>query len=434
MITTSLHPGILSRQAIESNQHACVSITHALIQERARTTISPYVFLRMPDDAHTTLSTIRTSIQQLNNTKPIDIVMLIGIGGSSLGTQAIYTALRHHLPDHAPQLWYADTVDSVTTHELLARMEHALHSQKNIVLVVISKSGTTLEACANASLYVDVLRTHVTHIKHHVIVITDQGSPLEHYATQENLIYVHIPQKLGGRFSVFSAVGLVPLILMGIDGEQLLHGAYQATQLLDTAPEIISEQVAILAAAYDAGFIIHDTFVSAPHLLAYGAWYRQLLAESLGKYDMTSNPPRRMGMTPTVSCIANDLHSMAQLYLAGPQRTITTFVDIACTASPHITIPHNSLSDVVQRLGNQSVEHIHHALCTGIYTAYQQAQLPYLHATSTHCTAKTLGFLMQQQMIIITMLGHLWRINPFDQPQVEDYKKWTRAVLNKGQQ
>jgi glucose-6-phosphate isomerase len=434
MITTSLHPGVLPPQTITTYQHTCEPIVRALTKERARTTASPYVFLRIADDVASTLSTLRSKIQQLGNTRPIDIVMVIGIGGSSLGTQAIYAALRHHLPEDAPQLWCADTVDPITTHQLLTNVEHALRNQKNIVLVVISKSGTTLETCANASLYINVVRAHVTDSKHHIIVITDQGSPLAQYATQENLIHALIPQELGGRFSVFSAVGLVPLMLVGIDVERLLQGAYQATQALENSPETISEQVAVLAAAYDAGFVIHDTFVSAPHVLAYGAWYRQLLAESLGKCDRTSNPPRRIGMTPTVSCIASDLHSMAQLYLAGPQRTITTFVDISCTAIPNIIIPHNQLSDMVQHLGNQSVEHIHHALRTGIYTAYQEAQLPYFYVTSTSCTAETLGFLMQQQMIIVTMLGHVWHINPFDQPQVEDYKKWTRAALNKDQQ
>lgn len=421
MITTTLHPGTLSQKAIDSYMRACDPIITMLRNKQADAAMSPYVFLQIPYQEEQRIHTIKTCTKNLSNTRPIDVVMVIGIGGSSLGTQAIYTALRHHLPHDAPQLWCADTIDPVTTYGLLTAMEQALRANKNIVLVIISKSGTTLETCANASLYIDVLRTHVTDIKHHVIIITDPGSPLETHAQQEGISHALVPPPLGGRFSVFSAVGLVPLMLMGIDIHALLHGAQQATHALERSPETMSQQVAVLAAAYDAGFVIHDTFVTAPHLAAYGAWYRQLLAESLGKYHTIHGSQQRVGMTPTVSCIANDLHSMAQLYLAGPRRTITTFVDIACTKIPTVTIPHDKYP----------VQHIHKALCTGIYTAYREAQLPYLHTTSSTCSTETWGYMMQQQMIIITMLGHLWNINPFDQPQVEDYKKWTRAFLKK---
>lgn len=430
MIQLSCHHGFLSQEIIEKYRAASESIAHTLRQERVSSPISPYIFLRMPDTAQQRVQEIHDIIRSFSGTKPIDIVIVVGIGGSALGTQAVYHALSHHLDSSAPQLWCADTVDPITTHQLINNMQAALARNKNIIVVMISKSGTTLETCANASLCIEVLRTKVTHLKHHVIVITDQGSTLATWAQQEGITCAHIPPTLGGRFSVFSAVGLLPLTLLGIDTTALLRGAQSATDSLMHKTDDLLLQTAMLATAYDAGVVIHDTFVNAPHLIAYGLWYRQLMAESLGKcYNNNTNNVQRVGMTPTVSCISSDLHSMAQLYLAGPARTITTFVDISCNHAQITRMPNSNITHLVPNLNNKSVADVHNALCTGIYTAYREAQLPHLHISSTTCNAETLGFLMQQQMIIISMLGHLWHINPFDQPQVELYKKWARRAL-----
>src|SRR5205085_568343 len=156
---------------------ACSSADNLLRSITAGT--PPYTFFNMPIIAEQTISNAHDVIARLSNTRPIDIVMLIGIGGSSLGTQAIYAALQHHLPDNAPQLWCADTVDPVTTYTLLKAVHNALDHKKNIVVVIVSKSGTTLETCTNASLYIDALQSRGIDIKQHVIIITDQQSPLE---------------------------------------------------------------------------------------------------------------------------------------------------------------------------------------------------------------------------------------------------------------
>lgn len=416
MITTQLHLGMLDPARIESLLPACRKAVTQLAQQ-------PHDFLAMPSRAEHTLATAHALLASLP--RPHDIVIVVGIGGSSLGTSALYTALRHRISTPAPELWIIDTIDPLTTRLWHERMMQACVKRKNILLCIISKSGTTLETTTNAALFLELLRRYKYHLAEHVVIITDEHSPMHTYAQQEQLPCRFIPRALGGRFSVFSLVSMLPLMALGVPVHEILDGAQEALRSFHASPhDTVPLVCALLTTAYEQGLVIHDTFVSGPHLTAYGMWYRQLCAESLGKIAPNGT---RIGIVPTVSCIAEDLHSMVQLYLAGPRRTVTTFLEGTPEPLPPLMVPAHPLTASLLPT-KTTVTTVHQALCQGIRKAYEDAQLPYLHLRMDN-TPASFGFLMQHHMIIIATLGHLWSINPFDQPQIEQYKKWVRQAL-----
>lgn len=359
-------------------------------------------------------------------------VVVIGIGGSSLGTQAVYEALRDHLePD--TYFFCADTVDGHMTHDLYVKIERELSCGTQFVFVIVSKSGKTTETMVNAAVFVDLLREFYPEKYHeYIVVITDKNSPLWNIAEEHNYAKLEVPHDVGGRFSVFTAVGLFPLALQGIDIEQLCEGAEQAQQDCTQVDEnnYAATSAAILYEQYQAGKRIHDTFVFAPYLAQCGAWYRQLLGESIGKRYNKQGQEVRVGIVPTVSVGSNDLHSVAQLYLAGPYDIMTTFVSVK--AKLWVKIPQNEFSCVDGiELGGPGVEVVQEAIFAGTQEAYVQDGRPFMRIELEDLNAFELGYLMQMKMYEIVYLGMLFDINVFDQPQVELYKKATRALLAK---
>lgn len=359
------------------------------------------------------------------------LLVVIGIGGSSLGTLAVYEAL--YTQSNGLRLLCADTVDATLTQDLYEAVRQELQQGGQVLLMIVSKSGKTTETLVNASLFVELLKEQRPQTyQDFVVIITDAGSPLWEIAEKQSYERLEIPQHIGGRFSVFTAAGLFPLAMAEIDIEQLCAGAEQA--LRDTA-QIDGKNYAALSAAvlynqYQSGKHIHDTFVFTPYLASWGAWYRQLLGESIGKRYNKQGQEVCVGITPTVSVGSNDLHSVAQLYLGGPYDKMTTFVHLA-GISP-LKIPQNEFSvvDGVQ-LSGKSISVVQDAIFAGTREAYAHDGRPFMHIELEDLNAFELGYLMQMKMFEIIYLGLLFDINVFDQPQVELYKKVTRALLAK---
>ena len=180
-------------------------------------------------------SAILAAVHQLvDNKKKHNPAMMIvvGIGGSNLGAQAVYEAVYSKEGNQHFPLYFADTVDSDHIHALLQRAEHALKNKRNILITVISKSGTTTETVANFECFLELLKKYQPNKYHEfIIAITDENSALWNLAGQQKFERLAIPKEVGGRFSVFTPVGLVPLLFAQIDIEELIKGA----QTADTA-------------------------------------------------------------------------------------------------------------------------------------------------------------------------------------------------------
>lgn len=359
-------------------------------------------------------------------TKQLKWVVVVGIGGSNLGTKAIYDALKGYAdlvePDHFPKMLFAETVDSewlIRVHQYLIDL-----APDEAVIVLISKSGSTTETIANFEILTAGLACPI-------VVITDQDSNLWQAATKRAWPRLAIPTQVGGRYSVFSPVGLFPLALAGFDIAALLEGARQlrdsvlAGKIVDSGP---AQSATLLAVHRNHGQTIYDTFLFHSELESLGKWYRQLLGESIGKQDDRTGQTVHAGITPTVSLGSTDLHSVGQLYLGGPRDKYTTFV--STETSQTVVVPTDRrLGELVPMINQKSAAAIMAAILSGTRTAYREAGLAYNDIILTTIDEASLGAFLQFKMLEVMYLGELLNVNAFDQPSVESYKAVTRKIL-----
>ena len=364
------------------------------------------------------------------------VLVVIGIGGSHLGTLAVQQALlgsHYNALQPDVKIYYVDSVDADYTYEIYLLVEQELQEGHQVILNVISKSGSTTETVANFLLFMHLIKQYRMHdYKEAIVVTTDHGSPLWDMAQQEEFVCLDIPAHVGGRYSVFSPVGLFPLGLLGIDIEALLAGAAYATKQCSSMR--VSDNPAALSALllkehYFDGQSIHDTFLCSADLAGFGLWYRQLMAESIGKLFDRSGGLVRMGMLPTVSLATADLHSVAQLYLGGPLNRFTTFVTVEKN-NDNLVVPRVlGFKKIGASLQGKTYLTLMNAIVQGVQAAYAKQKMPFVTFSIPEKTAYYLGQLLQIKMFEIMYLGFLLDINPFDQPQVELYKQETRKIL-----
>ena len=234
------------------------------------------------------LGKVKQVIGESLQLKPAYLIV-VGIGGSNLGTIAVQEAVLGKLYNQltaATKVLYADTVDSDSINNIITLIKPVLEKGGNIILNVISKSGTTTETIANAEVLIDLIRRHKKNYRNYITVTSDKDSELWNIAVTEGFNVLEIPKKVGGRYSVFSPVGLFPLGLLGIDIERLLDGAANMREAcidtnIEKNPAAISATIQYLH--YDSGKNISDLFLFANDLESLGKWCRQLMAESLGK-------------------------------------------------------------------------------------------------------------------------------------------------------
>lgn len=394
---------------------------------------SDYASINAPLD-HLTITLVQEVINQKKKLKP-SMLIVIGIGGSSLGTAAVHQALYGSLPNHQAEMliFYADTIDPDYIQPLIIRMEQELRADNIVLLNVVSKSGNTTETIVNFEIFLNLLKQYKKNTYNEYVVVTsDQDSLLWRLAVQEHFTCLEIPKKIGGRYSVFSPVGLFPLGMTGVDIHALCAGASQAlANALDTdiTHNIPALSAIILYLQYKKGRTIHDTFLFSADLAGFGAWYRQLMAESIGKEFDNTGKRVTIDMTPTTTIGPNDLHSVAQLYLAGAQTTITTFISVAKNKSDIMVPVIPAFEPLVANVQGKSLSSILNAIEQGVRQTYQERDKPFIQITLAEKKPVYIGQLLQYKMMEIMYLGFLLEINPFDQPQVELYKNKTGKIL-----
>ncbi len=349
-------------------------------------------------------------------------VILVGIGGSSLGTEAVYQALAYKT---SPTLSVIDSVDK----EQLKKLEiliGTIQSQTHVALVVVSKSGTTTETMLNAVKVIEICEKKFDNtFNTRVIFIGDKGTAFLKIGKKRKVLCLTLPNAIGGRFSIFTAVGIVPLTLLGIDIESLREGATDA--LTKKNIKQIELSATTLAVHAEEGVHTVNFFTFNKRLTLCGQWYRQLLAESIGKNMTTKGTSFSHQLLPIVSLSA-DLHSMAQLYLGGYKNMYTNFVHYNEHQPFHVLSSH-WLLEHVPFLGGKKFDDVAGAIQKGVLQAYDDQKLPYRNTELPKCTAYEVGFLLSSLMYEVMCLAYLLDINAFDQPSVELYKKHTRSLL-----
>ncbi|MEK7151985.1 MAG: hypothetical protein AAB773_00980, partial [Patescibacteria group bacterium] len=370
------------------------------------------------------------------NTTSLKYILVIGIGGSNLGTKAVYDALYGRFdilePSRMPKMIFLDTTDPGILLHLESFFDKEITSEEEIVINVISKSGDTTETIVNAELVLGMLRKKFPGILDRLVVTTDFGSLLWKIAEAEDITRLSIPEKVGGRYSVLSAVGLFPLAKVGINVTALLDGARKMREKclsLDIRENPAMVSAAVLFTNYHSGKTINDNFIFHSELESLGKWYRQLLGESIGKEHDRDGNVVRVGITPTVSIGSTDLHSVGQLYLGGPEDKITTFIFAEFSKRGTVVTP-EVFAGVLGGISGKKPADVADAILKGVKIAYEKKGLPFMEALLPDITPASLGAFMQFKMMEMMYLGQLFNVNPFDQPNVELYKIETKNILN----
>lgn len=350
--------------------------------------------------------------------KSIQHLVLVGIGGSNLGTEAIHAVLdKGEVELH--------TLDTVSAHDIekLLKELRSVRSVRKIALCVISKSGNTAETLVNAGVVIEALEKRFKKkIYQQTIFIGDSDTDFIKTGNRLGCKTFTMPTIVGGRFSVTTEVSLIPLALLKHDTDSFISGIVEAST--EEYEEIVAENASRLFHYINKGFSHYNFFAFEPRLFKLGAWYRQLIAESLGKEFDNKKKPVTKGFVPTIST-AVELHSVGQLYMSGFDGVYTDFVTFD-DEDTDFDIPNKGVSKTYGRFGVQEVAT---AIYGGVMAAYQEKSLPYRSTIFDEDLAYSLGLFMAMRMRETMYVANLMDVNAFNQPNVELYKIKTREIL-----
>jgi glucose-6-phosphate isomerase len=384
-----------------------------------------------------TVREIQTAADRL---QMFENVVVLGIGGSALGTLALHQALNPPFwnerdldeRDGYPRLYVLDNVDPATVGPLLDRLDPA-----RTLFNVVSKSGATAETMAQFLIVRDRLAALDTDaFRGHLIFTTDpENGVLRRLAAQERIAALPIPPNVGGRFSVLSAVGLLPAALVGIDIAALLAGARDMDQRCRS--DVLRENPAGLFAALqyladtERGAPIHVMMSYSDRLFGIADWFRQLWAESLGKRRDRQGRDVFRGPTPVKALGATDQHSQVQLYMEGPfDKTITILA--AGRHERDVPIPRR-YEDVPELayLGGHSLGGLLDAERSATAAALARAGRMNMTLELPTIDAHSLGQLLMLLQIATVYAGELYDVDPLDQPGVELGKVLTYGLMGR---
>ncbi len=355
----------------------------------------------------------------------IETIVVIGIGGSNLGAKAIYEALKTPFGTHTPELLFAGNhLDQDYHYSLLNYLNN-----KEYGIIVISKSGTTTEPAIAFRL----LKNHLEQkygkqkAKTRIIAITDSSKgALRKIADTEGYLSYTIPDDVGGRYSVLSPVGLVPLAAAGLDIQTLAQGALDMKKIVTT--EKFDTNPALLYAAtrnilYRKGKKVEILVNYNTALATLAEWWKQLFGESEGKEGK--------GLFPASAHFTTDLHSLGQ-YIQEGERLLFETVIKAQNTKNQLTIPHqNDNSDSLEYLAGKPLDYVNTKAMEGTMLAHTSAQVPNILIQPEKIDAYCIGKMIYFFEFSCAVSGYILGVNPFDQPGVEQYKRNMFALLGK---
>ncbi len=340
----------------------------------------------------------------------IENIAIIGIGGSSLGAKAIYEFLK---PTHdlKRNLFLFESTDPINITTLLSQLD-----LKKTHFLVISKSGNTVETFSIYK-YIYSLQSDISAYT----FITDPNSQLDKYAKEVHASVLYIQDNVGGRFSVLSTVGLVPLALCGIDIQAILSGAKNIKQSFfnDGYLKNTLLKKAVYYAKNHAQYDINCIFAYSETLKYFCEWYVQLWGESLGKHQRHSS--FHVGLTPIGLIGPKDQHSFLQLIMQGTRNKSVTFIKIDDFKDdiyiPNTTLPHLESLD---SLNNISFSKLINMQCDSVIEALEaQGNIPIDSINIPAVDAYNIGSLIFYYQLLTSLVGELMDVNTYDQPGVE---------------
>ncbi|PIE36070.1 glucose-6-phosphate isomerase [candidate division KSB3 bacterium] len=358
-----------------------------------------------------------------------DIIISIGIGGSYLGAKAVIEALQGpfggHRADDVPMLFAGQNVSSWYMHDMLQLLDG-----KDFSLIVISKSGTTTEPGLAFRILKNALEEKYGKdgAKGRIVAITDKSrGALKQLATDEGYKTYVIPDDVGGRFSVLTPVGLLPIACAGIDIQKFVNGFKAMDDTLTNETDLTKNPAlayaAIRSLLYRKGKKIELLVNFEPALHSISEWWKQLFGESEGK-DGKALFPASVDFT-------TDLHSMGQLIQDGERTLFETFV-IVSKSRHSVLIPHDDKNlDGLNYLEGKNLDAINFSAYQGTTLAHRDGGAPSMTIELPDITPCYIGQLLYFFEIAVAVSGYMLDVNPFNQPGVEAYKKNMFALLGK---
>lgn len=355
-----------------------------------------------------------------------DVLVVVGIGGSYLGARAVLELLRspnHNLTDR-PQIFFTgNSLSSDAWNDL-----RLLLRDKQISLNVISKSGTTVETSAAFLLMQELMaeRYSPEELRSRIFITTDpvEGT-LRKLANTEGYASFPIPSDIGGRYSVLTAVGLLPLAVAGIDIDALISGASQMRNEL----RLPSEQnpawqyAAARHALYTTGKSVELLVSYEPYFRCFGEWWKQLFGESEGKNGL--------GLFPATAEFCADLHSLGQFIQEGTPLLFETVVAFGKPRSKAPLPEQPRTQTAPDFLHGQDLYSLSWQAYRGTLMAHVDGNTPNLLIALSERTPEEVGRLLYFFQYACALGAYLLDVNPFDQPGVEAYKRNMQALLGK---
>src|SRR5215207_2546541 len=402
-----------------------------------------YGFYKLVDQGPT-VRAIRTFAEGLGQAH--DHVLVLGIGGSALGTKALLNALRppawNELDDEGreffPRLTVLENVDPTSVAAALERID-----PRRVLVNVISKSGGTAETMAQYLVVRAWLELALgENSTRHLVFTTDPNrGALREIAVRDGIVTLDVPPAVGGRFSVLSPVGLLPAALSGIDIAALLAGAGRAVERTGSG-DLLRNPAALFAALHwaadsDLGARVHVLMPYTDRLRELAEWFRQLWAESLGKRVDREGRTVHVGPTPVAAVGATDQHSQVQLFMEGPFDKIITFATVT-SFGVDVPIPATDTKAGGTALPPDLEYLPGHTLGELLLAEYEATSDALAQMGRMSCTvvlpdlsAATIGEVIMFFQVATGYAGAWYGIDPFDQPGVELGKRLTYAAMGR---
>jgi len=337
--------------------------------------------------------------------------VIFGTGGSSLGGQAIHSIAN----SCDKNLKFVSNLDPSSLEDLLQTTDF-----EETGFLVISKSGETLETICQLLVAMDFTR-HLNDFEDRFVVVTeDKDSTLRQVANQNKFLCLDHPNTIGGRFSVFSLVGMIPAILCGLDPRTIRTGGRRVLDNFGNSTFKIQEGADFVFKNFEKGICNHVSFIYSEKLINFGYWLAQLYAESSGKDEK--------GITPLTAIGSVDQHSQLQLYLDGPRDKCFTFFYEKQEGS--LSVKNENLPAKFEYLRNKKISEVFSSQCDATQKVLLENGFNVRRIEVPSISADNLGALFMHFMLEVACVCKLIDVNPFDQPAVERGKIITKELLS----
>lgn len=356
-----------------------------------------------------------------------EVLVVVGIGGSYLGARAAIEMLNssffNSLPKDkrkAPAIVYAgNNISGNYMYELMEYLE-----DKDFSVNVISKSGTTTEPAIAFRLLCNLLEKKYGTVDGRIYVTTDkEKGALKGFADEKGCPTFVVPDDVGGRYSVLTAVGLLPIAAAGIDIDAMMKGAYDAMKDFESEENACTEYARLRNILYRQGKTVEILANYEPRMHYVGEWWKQLFGESEGKDGM--------GIFPAAVDFSTDLHSLGQYIQEGRRNIFETVLTVA-EPDHDVTVIHDEKNiDGLNFLSGKTMNYVNNKAFLGTLLAHSDGDVPNIVIEIEKMDAYNFGYMVYFFEKACGISGYMLGVNPFNQPGVEAYKKNMFALLNK---